>query len=57
MLLIFCFPSELEGMPLAVMEAMARDYSIASAAGIERMGDTGKLLTDPKVAPQVTVTG
>jgi glycosyltransferase involved in cell wall biosynthesis/predicted O-methyltransferase YrrM len=47
---IFVFPSESEGMPLAVMEAMAKGLPVVAAAvsGIpEELGDTGKLLPDP----------
>jgi glycosyltransferase involved in cell wall biosynthesis/predicted O-methyltransferase YrrM len=55
---IFVFPSQLEGMPLAVIEAMAKGIPIAATAvsGIpEALGDTGKLLPDPKVDPDGTI--
>jgi glycosyltransferase involved in cell wall biosynthesis/predicted O-methyltransferase YrrM len=55
---IFVFPSQLEGMPLCVMEAMAKGLPVIASAvsGIpEELGDTGKLLSDPKVNPQATV--
>lgn len=47
---IFILPSESEGMPLAVMEAMAKGLPVAATAvsGVpEGLGDTGKLLTSP----------
>lgn len=47
---IFILPSESEGLPLALMEAMAKGLpAIATAvSGIpEGLGDTGKLLTSP----------
>jgi predicted O-linked N-acetylglucosamine transferase (SPINDLY family)/cephalosporin hydroxylase len=56
---IFILPSELEGMPLCIMEAMAKSLPVIASAvsGIpEELGNTGKLLTDPKVEPQTTIT-
>lgn len=47
---IFVLPSELEGMPLAIMEAMAKRLPVAATAvsGIpEELGDTGCLLPAP----------
>jgi predicted O-linked N-acetylglucosamine transferase (SPINDLY family)/glycosyltransferase involved in cell wall biosynthesis/predicted O-methyltransferase YrrM len=47
---IFLLPSRLEGMPLAIMEAMAKGLPVLASAvsGIpEELGDTGKLLPDP----------
>lgn len=47
---IFVLPSELEGMPLAIMEAMGKGLPVAATAvsGIpEELGDTGQLLPAP----------
>jgi glycosyltransferase involved in cell wall biosynthesis len=55
---IFVLTSELEGMPLAVMEAMAKGLPIVASdvSGIgEELGDTGQLLPDPKRQPEATV--
>ncbi|MBR8838294.1 MAG: glycosyltransferase family 4 protein [Stigonema ocellatum SAG 48.90 = DSM 106950] len=55
---IFVLASIAEGMPLAIMEAMAKGLPIIATAvsGIpEELGDTGKLLPDPKIDPQATV--
>ncbi|MDY6938046.1 MAG: glycosyltransferase family 4 protein [Cyanobacteriota bacterium] len=55
---IFVLPSLAEGMPLCVMEAMAKGLpTIASAvSGIpEQLGQTGKLLPDPKLDPTGTI--
>lgn len=55
---IFVFPSQLEGMPLCVMEAMAKGLPVIATAvsGIpEELGSTGKLLPDPKINPQATI--
>ncbi|HEY9854068.1 MAG TPA: glycosyltransferase family 4 protein [Leptolyngbyaceae cyanobacterium] len=55
---IFILPSQFEGMPLAIMEAMAKGKpAIASAvSGIpEQLGNTGKLLSDPKLDPEATI--
>jgi glycosyltransferase involved in cell wall biosynthesis len=49
---LFLLPSEVEGMPLAVMEAMAQGLPvIATAVGgsPEALGDTGLLVADPLV--------
>ncbi|MCY7385968.1 MAG: glycosyltransferase [Microcoleus sp. CAN_BIN18] len=55
---IFILSSEAEGMPLAVMEAMAKELPVIATAvsGIpEELGDTGKLIADPKIDPKKTV--
>jgi glycosyltransferase involved in cell wall biosynthesis len=55
---IFVLPSEAEGMPLAVMEAMAKGLPVIASAvsGIpEELGETGKLLPPPRIDPQGTV--
>lgn len=55
---IFILPSKAEGMPLAIMEAMAKGLPVIATAvsGIpEELGDTGKLLPDPKIDPEGTV--
>jgi glycosyltransferase involved in cell wall biosynthesis len=55
---IFVFPSYLEGMPLAIMEAMAKGLPVMATAvsGVpEELGDTGKLLPDPKANPDGTI--
>ncbi|MGL5059128.1 MAG: glycosyltransferase [Microcoleus sp.] len=56
---IFILSSEAEGMPLAIMEAMAKELPVIATAvsGIpEELGDTGKLLPDPTIDPAGTVT-
>ncbi len=55
---IFILPSEAEGMPLAIMEAMAKGLPVIATAvsGIpEELGDTGKLLQNPKIDREATV--
>ncbi|MDJ0690560.1 MAG: glycosyltransferase [Xenococcaceae cyanobacterium MO_188.B32] len=55
---IFILTSEAEGMPLSVMEAMAKGLPVIATAvsGIpEELGYTGKLLTNPQIDPQETV--
>lgn len=55
---IFLLPSWREGMPLAIMEAMAKGLPVAASAvsGIpEELGETGKLLSDPNQNPVQTI--
>ena len=57
---IFVLPSHLEGMPLAIMEAMAKGLPVVATAvsGIpEELGDTGQLLPDPASDPAGVVRG
>lgn len=52
---IFVLPSHMEGMPLAIMEAMAKGLPVVATAvsGIpEELGDTGRLLPDPAAQPE-----
>ncbi len=54
----FILPSELEGMPLAIMEAMAKGNPVIASAvsGIpEELGETGYLLPDPNFNPEATI--
>jgi predicted O-linked N-acetylglucosamine transferase (SPINDLY family)/glycosyltransferase involved in cell wall biosynthesis/GT2 family glycosyltransferase len=55
---IFVLPSEFESFGLAIIEAMAKGLPVISSAvgGIpEALGDTGKLVPDPKIELQATV--
>lgn len=55
---VFILTSHSEGMPMVVLEAMAKGVPIIATAvsGIpEALGDTGKLLPDPRINPEKTV--
>jgi glycosyltransferase involved in cell wall biosynthesis len=55
---IFILPSQFEGMPLSIMEAMAKGLPVIASAvsGIpEELGDTGKLIPDPNIDPELTI--
>jgi glycosyltransferase involved in cell wall biosynthesis len=55
---IFILPSEVEALPLSVMEAMARGVPVVATAvgGVpEELGEAGRLLPDPRMFPEATV--
>jgi glycosyltransferase involved in cell wall biosynthesis/predicted O-methyltransferase YrrM len=57
---VFVLPTHHEGMPLSIMEAMAKGQAVLASAvsGIpEELGETGRLVDDPKVDPARTVSG
>lgn len=55
---IFLLPSDAEGMPLSIMEAMAKSLPVAACAvsGIpEQMGETGRLLPNGRTSRDAVV--
>lgn len=55
---MFILPSHFEGMPLSIMEAMAKGLPVMATAvsGVpEELGTTGKLLPDPEINADATV--
>ncbi|MBE9060363.1 glycosyltransferase family 4 protein, partial [cf. Phormidesmis sp. LEGE 11477] len=57
---IFVLPSRFEGMPLSIMEAMAKELPVVATAisGIpEELAQTGVLLSDPNIDTEKTVSG
>lgn len=56
---VFLLTSEFEGMPLSVMEAMAKGLPIIATdvSGVsEELGSTGKLLTNPEMNSERTIS-
>lgn len=52
---LYVLPSESEGMPLSIMEAMAKSLPVIASAisGIpEELGPSGRLIPDPKAHPE-----
>lgn len=56
---MFVMPTHYEGMPLSIIEAMAKGLPVAASgvSGIpEQLGDTGCLLPDPNIEPSATAS-
>ena len=55
---IFVLPSQFEGMPLSLIEAMAKGLPVLATAvsgAPEALGETGKLLPNPMIDQQATI--